>query len=152
MRNLIFGAGLTVALCATALAQDGPVIQIDQLAKTSTSWDGTELPAYGDGKPEITVIRATIPPGGEFPNHKHPTINAGVLLSGSLTVMTEDGDTLSLGAGDALIEVVEQWHYGKNNGKVPAEIVVFYAGTVGQPITISTPERDVEEANREAKK
>jgi len=35
-----------------------------------------------------------------------------------------------------VVELVNSWHYGKNTGKKSAEIVVFYAGTVGQPITV----------------
>lgn len=68
--------------------------------------------------------------------HEHPVINAGVLLKGELTVVTEGGKTLHLKAGDALIEVVDTWHYGKNEGAEPAEIIVFYAGTEDEPITV----------------
>ena len=63
-------------------------------------------------------------------------INTGVLLSGQLTVLTEEGTTLHLNAGEALAEVVNTWHYGKNEGTLPAEIIVFYAGLAGTPITI----------------
>ena len=48
----------------------------------------------------------------------------------------EEGETLHLKAGDSIVEVVNTWHYGKNEGKDPAEIIVFYAGTPGTPITI----------------
>jgi hypothetical protein len=58
-------------------------------------------------------------------------INAGVLMSGQLTVETTDGKVLHLKAGDPIVEVVNTLHYGINEGTVPAEIVVFYAGTVG---------------------
>mgnify|MGYP000899664948 CR=1 FL=1 len=40
-----------------------------------------------------------------------------------------------LKAGDALIEVVNTWHYGKNSGDTPVEIIVFYAGTADAPVT-----------------
>jgi hypothetical protein len=60
-------------------------------------------------------------------------INAGVLLSGQLTVVTADEKTLHLKAGDPIVEVVNTSHYGINQGNVPAEIVVFYAGAVEVP-------------------
>lgn len=66
----------------------------------------------------------------------HPVINAGVVLSGELIVVTDDNKTLHLKAGDAIVEVVNKWHYRKNNGDKPAEIIVFYAGTPDKPITI----------------
>ena len=45
-------------------------------------------------------------------------------------------------AGDAVVEVVDTWHYGKNEGSETAEIIVFYAGIQGEPITVeaSRPE------------
>jgi hypothetical protein len=43
---------------------------------------------------------------------------------------------LHLKAGDPIVEVVDTWHYGKNEGNTPAEIIVFYAGTPDEPITI----------------
>ena len=92
--------------------------------------------SYPKGEPEITILRIKIPPGSLLPLHKHPVINAGVLLSGELTVVTEDGKNLHLKAGEAIIEVVNTWHYGKNEGNVPADIIVFYAGTMDGPITI----------------
>jgi quercetin dioxygenase-like cupin family protein len=63
-------------------------------------------------------------------------INAGVLINGELTVVTEDGSTLHLKAGNTIVEVVKKWHYGKNEGNEPAEIIVFYAGIQGIPISI----------------
>ena len=64
-------------------------------------------------------------------------INAGVLVNGQLTVKTTDGKVLRLKAGDPIVEVVNTLHYGINEGTVPAEIVVFYAGIVGQAVTVS---------------
>ena len=64
------------------------------------------------------------------------SINTGVLLEGTLAVETEEGKNLVLQAGDPIIEVVDHWHRGTNVGKDPAEIIVFYAGTVGTPNTV----------------
>ncbi len=106
------------------------------LAKTGKTWAGDPLPSYPDGKPEITILRIVIPPKFKLPLHKHPVINAGVLLKGELTVITEDNKVLHLKAGDSIVEVVNRWHYGINEGNTPAEIIVFYAGVQGTPITI----------------
>jgi len=117
-------------------AQDSTGITTTVLAKSGSSWDGALLPAYPGGKPEVTILRITIPPGAALPLHQHPVINAGVLISGELTVVTEDKKTMHLNAGDALVEVVKKWHFGKNPGKIPAVIVVFYAGTKDGPVTV----------------
>jgi quercetin dioxygenase-like cupin family protein len=105
-------------------------IAVTELVKTTKSWDGEILPPYPQGQPEITIRRITIPAGARLDTHSHSVINAGVLISGQLTVVTADGKTLHLKAGDPIVEVVNTAHYGINQGKVPAEIVVFYAGTV----------------------
>ncbi len=136
MKQLFCGICLTLLLSSNVWAQDVNTVKVDVLAKTSSSWDGRDLPDYTKGKPEITLLRIKIPPGIQLPLHKHPVINAGILLKGKLTVVTEDNKTLHLKAGDSIVEVVNKWHYGKNEGNKPAEIIVFYAGILGTPITI----------------
>ncbi|MDA3882077.1 MAG: cupin domain-containing protein [Bacteroidales bacterium] len=111
-------------------------IEVVNLIETSKSWDGTKLPNYLNGKPKITVLRITIPPKTKLKTHKHPEINAGVLLKGTLRVITEHNDTLNLKAGDPIVEVINTWHYGENLGAEPAEIIVFYAGVEGNLITV----------------
>jgi quercetin dioxygenase-like cupin family protein len=123
-------------LLSNVLAEDVSNVAVDVLSKTGSSWDGKSLPDYPTGKPEITILRIKIPAKTQLPLHKHPVINAGVLLSGELTVVTEDNKTLYLKAGDSIVEVVDKWHYGKNEGNEPAEILVFYAGSLGTPITV----------------
>lgn len=122
-------------LSSNVLADEVNAVQVAVLAKTGLSWDGGRLPDYSKGTPEVTILRIKIPPGIQLPLHNHPVINAGVLLSGELTVVTEDNRTLHLKAGDPIVEVVNTWHYGKNEGNAMAEILVFYAGVLDTPIT-----------------
>lgn len=136
MEKIFCGIFLTLLLSSHAWSRDVNTVKVDVLAKTSTSWDGGTLPDYATGKPEVTILRITIPPKVKLPLHKHPVINTGVLLKGELTVVTEDKKTLHLEAGDPIVEVVNTWHYGINEGNLPAEIIVFYAGIEGTPITI----------------
>jgi quercetin dioxygenase-like cupin family protein len=110
-----------------------PAIEVRKLVQSTNSWDGAVLPAYPQEQPQVTILRITIPPGMRLPAHTHPTINAGVLLTGELTVVTAGGARLHLKAGDPIVEVVNTEHYGINEGTVPAEIIVVYAGAVGQP-------------------
>lgn len=121
---------------------DIEAVEVQVLAKTSSSWDGDWLPFYPESEPEITILRIKIPAGFKLPIHKHPVINAGVLLRGELTVMTEDkSESLHLEAGGSIVELVNKWHFGVNEGEKTAEIIVFYAGTPDTPITI-TKEQD----------
>jgi quercetin dioxygenase-like cupin family protein len=81
------------------------------------------------------VLRITIPAGVRLHRHLHPVINAGVLLQGHLRVHTDDGFTLDLMPGQALVESVNRVHYGESLGPDPAVIVVVYVGQAGLPIT-----------------
>lgn len=136
MKKLIYTICLALLLSSNVFAGDLNAVQVDVLAKTSISWDGSRLPDYPKGTPELTILRIKIPPGAPLALHKHPVINAGVLLSGELIVVAEDNRTLHLKAGDSIVEVVNKWHYGKNEGVKTAEILVFYAGVADTPITI----------------
>ncbi len=134
--KILYGICFILSLTSNVWAQEVNTVKVDVLAKTSASWDGRSLPNYAKGKPEITILRIKIPQGVQLPLHKHPVINAGVLLKGELTVVTKDQETLHLKAGDSIVEVVDKWHYGINEGNELAEIIVFYAGVQGIPITI----------------
>ncbi len=136
MKKLICAICFALLLSSYSFAKELNAVQTDVLAKTSLSWDGSRLPDCPGGTPEITILRIKIPPGAQLPLHKHPVINAGVLLSGELTVITEDNRALHLKAGESIVEVVNKWHYGRNDGNETAELVVFYAGTPDKPITI----------------
>jgi quercetin dioxygenase-like cupin family protein len=136
MKKIIMAMFITSFLFITACAQNINSIEVKQLAKSSKSWDGQTLPDYPQGQPEVTILRIKIPAGAKLEIHNHPVINAGVLLAGELTVVTEDTKTLHLKAGDSIVELVNKKHYGKNEGKDTAEIIVFYAGVENKPITI----------------
>lgn len=112
-------------------------IETVTLVEASKSWNGEDLPQYPEGKPKITILKITVPPHSKLSIHKHLVINAGVLTKGELTVVDEQNNTLHLKAGDALVELVNTCHYGDNQGDIPAEIIVFYAGTEDLPITIN---------------
>ncbi|MCP3921526.1 MAG: cupin domain-containing protein [Desulfobacterales bacterium] len=142
MNKLFCGICLTFLLSTNVWGGGVKTVKVDVLAKTSSSWDGRELPEYATGKPEITILRIKIPQGVKLPLHNHPYINAGVLLKGELTVITKDNKILHLKAGDSIVEVVNKWHYGMNEGNRPAEIIVFYAGIKGKPITIKKSEKE----------
>jgi len=124
MKKLLF---LFVLLSSSVFAAGN--VESVTLVKSTQSWDGSSLPAYQKDAPEISVLKITISAHTTLPLHKHPIINAGYMVKGALKVVTDENKTLLLKAGDALIEVVDRWHYGVNEGDEAVEIVVFYAGT-----------------------
>jgi len=141
MKKLVWGICFSLLIAANVVAEEVNDVHVDVLAKSSVSWDGSALPDYSKGTPEVSILRIKIPPGVQLPLHKHPVINAGVLLSGELTVVTDGNKTLHLKAGDSIVEVVNTWHYGKNEGNTTAELLVFYAGIRDTQLTIKNNDR-----------
>ena len=140
MKRTALLLALALLFTGTAVARDVPAVEVEVLAHAARTWAGELLPAYPEGQPEVRILRIRIPAGTRLPMHRHPVINAGVLLAGELTFVTEDGARLRLQAGDALVEVVDRPHYGVNEGDATAEIIVFYAGVEGAPITVYDPD------------
>jgi quercetin dioxygenase-like cupin family protein len=91
---------------------------------------------YPDGKAEITGVLVEIAPGGETGWHLHPVPSFGMILEGTLEVSLKNGSIKRLQAGDAIAEVVNTPHNGRNVGNIPVKLAVFYAGTVGQALSI----------------
>lgn len=137
MKKLLYLFCLTIFLSSHVCAEETRGASTVVLSKSSVSWDGQDLPDSTPGKQEVTILRITIPPGSQLPVHKHPVINAGVLLRGDLTVVSEEGKTLRLKAGESIVELVNTWHYGRNEGDTPAEIIMVYVGKTGMPITVN---------------
>jgi quercetin dioxygenase-like cupin family protein len=137
MRKTVLLLLFSLLLSGNGWAADAGGVVSEVVSRSTSSWDGKVLPDYPKSPPEITILRITIPPGTRLPIHKHNVINAGVLVAGELTVVTEKGQTLRLKAGDGIVEVVNTWHYGMNEGDKPAIIVVFYAGTQGVALTVN---------------
>lgn len=110
-------------------------IKVETLSKTTKSWNGKTLAPYPKGQPEITILKITIPPHTKFPLHTHPFINGGIVLDGEITV-TQGEKKNYLKSGDAIVEVVDTWHYGANESDKPTTLLAFYAGIEGKPLTI----------------
>ncbi len=109
-------------------------VKVTPLMKTSTAWDGKPI-AYPQGKAEVTAMRVEIAPGAETGWHSHAVPSFAVILSGELEVRLKDGRVKRLQTGDALTEVVNVLHSGRNVGAVPVKLVVFYAGAEGKALT-----------------
>jgi quercetin dioxygenase-like cupin family protein len=110
-------------------------VNVSTVLKVESSWDGKPI-VYPKGKPEITGMLVEIAPGGETGWHFHPVPSFGMVLEGELEVQLKNGVVKRLKPGEALAEVVNTLHNGRNVGLVPVKILVFYAGAVGQKLTV----------------
>jgi quercetin dioxygenase-like cupin family protein len=124
-------------LAPTGLCAGEPQIKVEQVLQTTQSWDNSPYTSYPTGQPQVTVLRITIPPNTALHWHRHPIISVGYVLSGHLTVEKRDtGERTILQAGQAVAETVQTTHRGFTTDE-PVELIVFYAGQVGLPLTIN---------------
>ena len=111
-----------------------PATRGDTLLESNTSWDGGAI-GYPEGDARITSMILRLVPGEETPFHCHPVPTMGYVLSGSVQVTTEHGKTQRFNAGSALVEVMKTAHRGRAVDG-PVELLVFYAGADGVPVTV----------------
>jgi quercetin dioxygenase-like cupin family protein len=116
-------------------------VKVTQVIKTSQSWDGALL-SYPSGQAEITGVRIEIAPGGETGWHLHPVPSFGVVVQGQLEISLKNGKTKVVKAGDALAEVVNTAHSGKNIGTEAVQLLIFYAGAAGQANSAAVREKN----------
>lgn len=110
------------------------------LLRTDASWNGAPNSPQSIAHPEVTLVRIKIPPKKSLPTHRHGMINVAYVVAGTLRVKTESGKTIVLKKGDAINEVVGTWHYGENIGDDEVELLVFYVGEKGTPLSEKKPQ------------
>lgn len=109
-------------------------IEVKALAVATQSWDNAPLPYYPKGKPEVTILHYMFPAHTKLTMHVHDIINAGMVLSGEVTIVASDGREHTFKKGDVIVETCGKPHYGENRGSEDAEVIMFYAGAKGQPL------------------
>lgn len=131
--RLLLAASLLLPLSVLALDATSSVT-VTPLLKTETSWDGKAV-VYPGGKAEVTGLIVELAVGGETGWHRHSIPSFAYVLEGTLEVTLTDGRKNRLQAGQALAEVVDVLHNGRNVGTTPVRLIVFYAGEAGRPLS-----------------
>lgn len=111
--------------------------QKEVLLKTTSTWDNAEYKKLKIKKPEVTVLKIVFNVGEELPMHKHDLVNIAYVKQGTLTVITDENKEITLHEGEVLPELIGKYHYGKNTGNKPVELVVFYIGEKGTPLSVN---------------
>ena len=108
-------------------------VQARVILKTKNTSNGQPIAYLQSNNPEVTVMTVELSPGAETGWHTHPFPVYAYILSGSLAIDVEGKNTSFFQGGDAIVEVVNTRHCGKNNGSVPVKLVVFYTGVENLP-------------------
>ena len=107
------------------------------LLKTTSTWDNAKYKKIKIKKPEVTVLKIIINVNEELLIHKHDLVNIAYVKKGTLTVITEDNKKITINEGEVLPELIGKYHYGKNTGNQPVELIVFYIGEKGTPLSVN---------------
>ena len=118
-----------------AAENDQSVVRSETLLRSTTSWDGERYKSYPSGQPVLSILKITVPPHTKLEWHGHPMPSAAYLVSGELTLeRKKDGEKQHFTAGQAVPETVNTLHRGIT-GDEPAVLIMFFAGTVDEPLT-----------------
>ena len=123
-----------IIFCATNLSYSA---EKEVLLRTTSTWDKTEYKKLKIKTPEVTVLKIIINVNEELPMHRHDLVNIAYVKKGTLTVITDDNKEITLHEGEVLPELIGKYHYGKNTGKEPIELIVFYIGQKGTPLSVN---------------
>ena len=121
-------------LCVTNLSYSA---EKNVLLQTTSTWDNVKYKKLKIKNPEVTVLKIVINVGEKLPMHKHDLVNIAYVKQGTLTVITDENKEITLHEGEALPELIGKYHYGKNTGNKPVELVVFYIGEKGTPLSVN---------------
>lgn len=136
MTRILFVAAALLSLAGCAPTENKPaVLQSQVLLKSTSSWDGTSYRRYPEGQPELTILKINVPANTALKWHQHPVPNAAYITAGQITVQAQHSfQSIQLKAGDTIAEMVDIMHRGVT-GSEPVELIVFYAGTPGTPLS-----------------
>lgn len=109
------------------------------LTRTGVTSSGQKIAYPVTDKAEVTALLVDLAPAAETGWHKHPVPVYAFVLSGQLLIEIEGGQTLQFKAGDAIVEMVDTFHNGRNIGIEPVRLVVFYTGIQGEANVIRMP-------------
>ena len=112
------------------------------LIKTTVTGNGQQITYPVTDKAMVTAMTVELAPGSETGWHKHPVPVYAYVVAGNLSVEIEGGKQLSFGPGDAIIEVVNTMHNGRNRENVPVKLAVFYLGAECLPNVIKPAPTD----------
>ena len=125
---------LTGGVCVSA--EEAPDLKVTPLLATTSTAIGQPI-SLPKEKLEVRASLFEIPVGAQLPVHKHPSQRYAYVLSGTLQVTdVENGRSFEYKPGDFIVEMVDGWHYGVNNGRSPVRLLVIDQVEKGQANTI----------------
>jgi len=113
-----------IAFVNIAHAAGTPQVTGQPLANTNKTNEGQQIVA--PEHPNVVASITTFPPGAETPEHKHLYPHYVYVMEGTLTVTNlETGKKFEAKQGQFVVEMMNVWHKGKNEGTIPVKLLVI---------------------------
>ena len=134
---LTAGISIPIVACSPKKQTSLEPVVVETLISATESWNGDSF-RYPRGKAEMKLEKITAQPGFKTPLHLHPQPGIIFVQRGTLYCETNDGQSLTLGAGESFASSQDTAHYCQNIGD--EEMVVFSAsaGAKGKKTTVPT--------------
>lgn len=138
MRRLALAVSALALMGPASWAADAPKVVVKPVLSTTTTASGQ--PITVPANPEVIVSTYDIPAGTSLPFHKHPFQRYAYVMAGNLSVVNRDtNETYRYKSGDFIVEVLDQWHMGRNEGKTPVKLLVIDQVEPGKPNVVLAP-------------
>jgi quercetin dioxygenase-like cupin family protein len=120
----IGGVVLGIGIDRTVLAQQAPGIKRTVLQTTDEPGSTTH---------EAVMALAEVPPGGSSGRHRHPGVEIGYVIEGTVMMQHEGRPDRTMKAGDFFKN--DGVHNVMNHGTSTAKILAVYMVEKGKPVT-----------------
>ncbi len=138
MRRLVLTVSVLALLGSASWAADAPKVVVKPVLTTTTTASGQ--PIAVPANPQVIVSTYEIPAGASLPFHKHPFLRYAYVMAGDLSVVNRDtNETYRYKTGDFIVEVLDQWHMGRNEGKTPVKLLVIDQVEPGKSNVVPAP-------------
>ena len=138
MRRLVLTVSVLALLSSASWAADAPKVVVKPVLTTTTTASGQ--PITVPANPQVIVSTYEIPAGAVPPFHKHPFPRYAYVMAGDLSVVNRDtNETYRYKTGDFIVEVIDQWHMGRNEGKTPVKLLVIDQVESGKSNVVQAP-------------
>ena len=126
--KMLLSALVLFVSASPVLAQDAPAARPNPpVLKEVTS----EFPKGEQA--EYRIMTATLQPGSVSPWHTHSAPVAVYVVNGTFTLEKDGGESISLKAGEALLEPINVKVRAANRESEPATVVIFQVSDPQQP-------------------
>ena len=139
MRRLVLAVSALTLLGSTSWAADAPKVTVKPVLTATTTASGQ--PITVPANPQVIVSTYEIPAGAVLPFHKHPFQRYAYVMAGDLSVVNRDtNETYRYKTGDFIVEVIDQWHMGRNEGNTPVKLLVIDQVEPGKSNVVQSPQ------------